>query len=98
SSKIRVHYTGDLAKIRDLEGVKIADPARAPVPLAMTPAAGALPAVAGLPPNLDGRGEIIAIADTGLDVGADGPALHRDFQGRIETIASWPTNPSWSPF
>ncbi|MES1243870.1 MAG: S8 family serine peptidase [Acidobacteriota bacterium] len=96
SSKIRVHYTGDLARLRDLEGVKIADPARAPIPLAAAPAGFGL--APNLPPNLDGRGEILAVADTGLDVGADGPGLHRDFQGRIEAIASWPTNPSWSPF
>lgn len=96
SSKIRVHYTGDLARLRDLEGVKIADPARAPLPLAAAPMA--LPAVSGFPPGLDGSGEIVAVADTGLDVGADGPALHRDFQGRIETIANWPSNPSWTPF
>ena len=98
SSKIRVHYSGNLATLRDLEGVKIADYARAPVPLAVIPVASARPAAAGLPTDLDGRGEVVAVADTGLDVGTDGPAMHRDFQGRIETIASWPTNPSWSPF
>lgn len=98
SSKIRVHYAGDLAVLRDLEGVKIADYARAPVPLAALPRTSTSPAVTSRPPDLDGRGEIVAVADTGLDIGTDGPALHLDFQGRIEMIASWPTNPSWSPF
>src|SRR3982751_341750 len=101
SSKIRVHYQGDLAKLRDLEGVKIADYARGPVLLggsSPAPAAGAAPAAPDPPPALDGRGEIVAVADTGLDSGVDGPMLHPDFQGRIEMIASWPTNPSWSSF
>lgn len=101
SSKIRVQFSGDLATLRDLVGVKIADYARAPVLLG-----GADPALVSsvglgiltLPPELDGSGEIVAVADTGLDSGVDGAGLHRDFQGRIEMIASWPINPSWSGF
>lgn len=98
SSKIRVQYSGDLAVLRDLPGVKIADLARAPVPLGLTTTAGAPLDRSPLPPQLDGRGEIIAVADTGLDGGANDQALHPDFRGRVESIASWPANPSWSPF
>jgi subtilisin family serine protease len=82
SSKIRVRYSGDLAVLRDLEGVKIADRGRAVMTLGLA----------------DGNGEIVAVADTGLDVGADTTEMHRDFAGRIDMIASWPTNPSWAPF
>src|SRR5947207_591089 len=99
SSKIRVDYRGDLATLRDLEGVKIADYARAPMLLDASVAAPAPAATTlALPPGLDGRGEIVAVADTGLDFGADSADLHLDFHGRIELIASWPTNPSWSGF
>ncbi len=98
SSKIRVHYTGDLAALRDLEGVKLADHARAPIPLGPHLAASAAEATpVTLPPELDGRGEVIAVADTGLDGGLQ-ESVHRDFRGRIESIASWPTNASWTPF
>jgi serine protease AprX len=99
SSKIRVQFTGDLATLRNLEGVKIADAARAPIPLGAEagPAQRSSPAPAVVP-NFDGRGEVIAIADTGLDGGVNDAALHRDFQGRIELLANWPTNSSWTPF
>ena len=49
-------------------------------------------------PGLDGRGEIVAVADTGLDSGVDGPDLHQDFRGRIAFLTSWPINPSWSDY
>jgi serine protease AprX len=99
SSKIRVWYSGDLAVLRELDGVKIADPARAAVPLGVSVAAmqTTVPAL-HLDPQLDGRGEVIAVADTGLDGGADDAALHGDFRGRVEFLASWPVNPSWTPF
>jgi len=99
SSKVRVDYSGDLAVLRDLEGVKIADYARGPILLSgVAAAAPSVQAPPALPLGIDGRGEIVAVADTGLDFGADGPDLHLDFHGRIELIASWPTNPSWSSF
>jgi len=44
--------------------------------------------------GLDGSGQIINIADTGLDTGRDYPQAHRDIHGdvdnRVEHIASWP--------
>ncbi len=47
--------------------------------------------------NLTGKGEIVAIADTGLDTGV--PAtLHLDFQGRLKNIQSFPIVPSLSSY
>jgi subtilisin family serine protease len=34
--------------------------------------------------GLTGEGEVVAICDTGLDVGVNGTAMHDDFEGRIE--------------
>jgi serine protease AprX len=36
--------------------------------------------------DLDGTGQIIAVADTGIDKGVDGPDMHADFRGRIDQI------------
>lgn len=36
--------------------------------------------------GLDGEGEIIAVADTGLDTGVNDNSIHADFRGRIITI------------
>lgn len=47
--------------------------------------------------GLTGKGEIIAIADTGLDTGESG-TLHLDFQERIDWIDSYPIQPSLSPY
>jgi hypothetical protein len=44
--------------------------------------------------NLDGSGEIVAIADTGLDTG-DKDTLHPDFRGRVQEILSYPIKESW---
>jgi hypothetical protein len=46
---------------------------------------GAIAAV----PGLDGAGEIVAICDTGLDIGTTSPA-HPDFAGRVKAIMSYP--------
>lgn len=35
------------------------------------------------PESLTGDGQVIAIADTGLDVGVNDPTLHDDFEGRL---------------
>ncbi len=44
-----------------------------------------------------GKGEIIAIADTGIDTG-DPATVHEDFRGRIIGIKSWPINPYFDPW
>ncbi|MBA7617683.1 hypothetical protein ES703_24999 [subsurface metagenome] len=36
--------------------------------------------------GLDGKGQIVAVADTGLDTGVDDASMHDDFQGRIVNI------------
>ncbi|HET9929996.1 MAG TPA: S8 family serine peptidase [Polyangiaceae bacterium] len=41
--------------------------------------------------GLSGRGEIIAICDTGLDTG-DAATIHADFKGRIVAIKSYPVS------
>lgn len=51
------------------------------------------PGPAGL--GLTGKGEIVAVADTGLDTG-DPESIHKDFQGRVRDIQSFPINPSYS--
>lgn len=40
--------------------------------------------------NLRGNGQILAVADTGLDSGQNNATMHNDFQGRITAIFSWP--------
>jgi serine protease AprX len=45
--------------------------------------------------DLRGQGEIIGVADTGLDTG-DPATIHPDFAGRIAAIRSWPIAPDWS--
>lgn len=39
--------------------------------------------------GLDGRKQIIAVADTGLDTGANNESMHEDFKGKILNIHSW---------
>lgn len=45
--------------------------------------------------DLRGQGEVIGVADTGLDTG-DPATIHPDFAGRIAAIRSWPVAPDWS--
>lgn len=39
--------------------------------------------------GLDGEGQIVAVADTGLDTGVNSVTMHDDFEGRITAIHSW---------
>lgn len=45
--------------------------------------------------SLTGKGEIIAVADTGLDTGNQA-TLHLDFKGRLRFIKSYPITPAYS--
>ncbi len=45
--------------------------------------------------GLSGRGEIVAVADSGLDSGKP-EAIHPDFVGRVAAIHSWPVASDWS--
>jgi serine protease AprX len=52
---------------------------------------------AGFDMPLTGKGEIIAIADTGIDTG-DADTIHEDFRGRISGIKSWPITPAFDSY
>ncbi|MGE5601980.1 MAG: S8 family serine peptidase, partial [Nitrososphaerales archaeon] len=45
--------------------------------------------------NLSGRGEIVGMADSGLDTGVPN-TIHPDFAGRIANLYSWPVSTEWS--
>lgn len=45
--------------------------------------------------GLDGTGEIVAVADSGLDTG-NAETLHADFRGRVRAIQSLPITPAFS--
>jgi serine protease AprX len=47
--------------------------------------------------DVDAAGEIIAICDTGFDVGTTSP-VHPDFAGRVKAITSYPITPDLSPY
>jgi hypothetical protein len=98
-SKVRIAWPGDPAPIRELVGVKVVERPRLP-----TTSATGLAADLGyaLPDgtwraDYDGTGEVIAIADTGLDTG-DPATITPDLSGRITALTSWPINPSWAPY
>lgn len=45
--------------------------------------------------GLSGRGEIVGVADSGLDTGVR-DAIHPDFAGRVAAIYSWPVAADWA--
>ncbi len=47
------------------------------------------------PLELTGKGEIVAVCDTGLDTGHP-ETIHQDFRGRIVAIKSYPITPIWA--
>jgi serine protease AprX len=47
--------------------------------------------------TLRGNGQIVAVADSGLDTG-NPTTMHPDIKGRVANIVSWPTNAFFAPF
>ncbi len=87
----RVEQLGHLHGVRLVEGQKLRQ-------LYNDVAIGLMRAQEVISPNglgLSGRGEIIGVADSGLDTG-DPATIHPDFAGRIAAIRSWPVAPDWS--
>jgi serine protease AprX len=99
SSKIRIDWPGDPRPIRETRGVKLVERPRLPKTSAIGLAADLDFALADgtWRTNLDGTGEVIAVADTGLDTGVLA-TVTPDLAGRIRTLTSWPINPSWAPY
>lgn len=98
--KLRVSYAGDIGDLQAIAGVKLADRVRLPTLLSITALRLSLGLPASLPAawGLDGAGEVIAIADTGLDSGDPSAGMHPDFSGRLRALLALPTNPSWAAF
>ncbi|MDA8234576.1 MAG: S8 family serine peptidase [Clostridia bacterium] len=51
-------------------------------------AAGVIGADEVRPSGLDGTGQVVAVADTGLDRGVNDNTMHPDFQGRIKALSA----------
>lgn len=78
--------SGSIEKIAEMKGVKWIEP-YVPPTFCLDKAAVVVNAPAMWNDhNLDGTDQIVAVADTGIDVGADGPKMHADFRGRIDRI------------
>lgn len=99
--KLRLIHSDSLDALRALKGVKLANYARPSIVAGTTSQEllGTTNMPAGFATSLlDGEGQIIAVADTGLDRGSRDEVLHPDFRDRVRTITSWPINESWAPY
>ncbi len=98
TTKVRIEWAGDPAEVRDLVGVKVVERPRlaAPASIGLAPDVG-WAGTTGWRTDLDGRGEVVAVADTGLDTG-DPRTVLPDLAGRVRALLSWPLGPSWTPF
>lgn len=96
--KMRLENDMPFESLRALKGVKLVDETR-PVFTASTELLEAigLPQVSGYG-DLSGQGQLIAVADTGLDRGAVDTNIHPDFTGRVRELISWPINESWNEY
>jgi subtilisin family serine protease len=99
STKIRIDWDAGVGPIRDLIGVKLVERPQLPrlSGVGLASDLGDADAQGAWLLGLDGRGEIVAVADSGLDTG-DPATLTADFASRLEKLVSWPVNPSWAPF
>ena len=96
--KLRLRYRESLHQLREIHGVKLVDHSR-PTQLCAnedlnTAVARPVAPIGGS--DLRGRGQVIAVADTGLDSGVNNESLHPDFIGRVKAIISLPLNRSWN--
>jgi serine protease AprX len=100
TTKLRVRFAGDPALLREVPGVKLVDVVRLPVLLSASELRSSIGAQASMPGSwaLDGQGEVIAVADTGLDSGDALKGMHPDFADRIRALISLPMNPTWADF
>lgn len=57
----------------------------------------ASPTALGAGADLDASGEIVAVCDTGFDVGNTSP-VHPDFAGRVKAVTSYPITSDFSPY
>ena len=99
STKIRIRWPGDPTPIRDVVGVKLVERPRMPSTSATGLAADLDYGQADgtWRTDLDGKGEVIAVADTGLDTGTIA-TITPDLAGRVKALISWPINPTWAPY
>jgi len=77
--------SGAIEKLAEAKGVKWMEPFK-PGSFFLNRAVAITHAASAWNRDLDGTGQIIAVADTGIDVGTDGPTMHADFRGRIDHI------------
>lgn len=100
TTKLRVVFSGNPDGLRALPGVKLADVARLPTLLSAAELRVSLgvPATFPNPWGLAGEGEVISVADTGLDSGDPTSGMHPDFTGRLRALISLPMNPTWAGF
>ncbi len=79
--------------VRTIDAIRI----RRPYNNIATRLMAGLPIAANLNLPLTGEGEVVAVADTGLDTG-DPNTLHEDFRGRTVDIKSWPISPAFDDY
>ena len=98
--KLRLEYNGVMHALREINGVKLVDKVQLPVTAStdMDEAIGVYQTYEDFDQDLNGSGQVIAVADTGFDRGIAGEGVHPDFNGRIRDISSWPIDDSWSEY
>lgn len=86
AGKTSAYTTDNLLEALDFPRAPANAPANSPGDSAPPPAAW------------NGEGQIIAVADTGLDNGQNDERLHPDLRGQVIFLRSWPINPSWNGY